>query len=114
MSDLPLAYYIGGSLAGVPLFIAWSFCLSRICLKVGREPGVLIWVPFLQLIPLMRVAGMPGWMLFMALLPCAQIIFVVMMWIGITKARGKPMAWAFVAAFPCTVVVGVPYLAFSE
>jgi hypothetical protein len=42
-------------------FAVWFFhcyCLRLICSKTGSEPGLLIWVPYLQIIPMVRAAGM--------------------------------------------------------
>jgi hypothetical protein len=40
------------------IWLFYCFCLMLICKKAGSEPGLLIWVPYLQIIPMVRAAGM--------------------------------------------------------
>jgi hypothetical protein len=43
---------------GLGLYLFFCYCCKRVCEKAGHNPGVLIWIPIVQLIPLLRVAGM--------------------------------------------------------
>jgi hypothetical protein len=48
--------------AGLLLYLFFAFCCMLICRKAGTEPGMLIWFPLFQLLPLLRAARMsPVW-----------------------------------------------------
>lgn len=50
---------LGGALL---IFMFFSFCSMLICRKAGTEPGMLIWIPVLQFLPILRAARMsPIW-----------------------------------------------------
>ncbi|MEK7785273.1 MAG: hypothetical protein AAB658_07605, partial [Chloroflexota bacterium] len=60
LSAVPVNPTMVGLVLGV-LFMAYLFicyCLKLICLKTGNDPGILIWLPVIQMIPLLRAAGM--------------------------------------------------------
>ena len=96
------------------MYVFICICAKKVCEKVGKDPGIMIWIPVVQLLPLMEVAGMQTWMIILAFIPLANIVFMFMLWLGIAKARNKGALWGVLAALPCTAIVGVPYLAFSE
>tara|TARA_R110001592_G_scaffold32139_1_gene112633 strand:+ start:2320 stop:2508 length:189 start_codon:yes stop_codon:yes gene_type:complete len=45
-----------GFVIAVGFFIFMSYCLKLICEKAKLDPGVLIWIPFVQMIPMATVA----------------------------------------------------------
>jgi hypothetical protein len=97
-------------IAFLGLHIFFSLCMKKVCEKCGKEPGFLIWIPVLQFIPLMEVAGMPTWQLVLMLI---FPVFMIMMILGLSKARNKSPAMLFAIAIFCGVAFW-PYLAFSE
>ncbi len=99
---------------GLAVYIFFSYCAKLICEKSGKQPGVLIWIPIVQLIPLMEVAGMATWMIVLALIPLANIVFIVLLGLGLCKARKKNPALVVLLFLPCLNFVFLPYLAFSE
>jgi hypothetical protein len=96
------------------LYIFYCFCCKRICEKVGQEPGILIWIPVAQLVPLLQVAGMQVWMIILMFIPLVNMVVGIMMWAKICTARGKS-PWLVILMFiPIANLVFIPYLAFSE
>jgi hypothetical protein len=127
-------YFVGG---GIYLF--FSMCLWLICRKTHSSPGPLIWLPILQLIPLLRAANM-AWF-FACIIPVLNIVALIvgiraahMPWIWtfsyvilalnvialiawsikIVKARGKSPWVSLFMLFPVTTVFAFLYLAFSS
>jgi Family of unknown function (DUF5684) len=99
---------------GLAFYVFFSYCFKRICEKTGHNPGILIWIPIVQFIPLLRVAGMAEWMIILLLIPIANIVVMVMMWAKICTARGKS-PWLVIMLFiPIVDIAFLPYLAFSE
>ena len=46
---------------GLALYMFGCYCCLLLCQTAGYEPGPVIWVPVLQMIPLFRAAEMSGW-----------------------------------------------------
>ena len=96
------------------LYVFFCYCYKRICEKAGRDPGVLIWIPIVQLVPLLQVAGMAVWMIVLLLIPLVNIVVFVVMWAKICSAIGKS-PWLVIMLFiPFVNIFFVPYLAFSN
>ena len=96
------------------LYLLMSYCSMLICQKTGNEPGGMIWVPFLQLIPLLRAAGMsPAWVLAF-LVPVLNIIAQIVWSFSIAKARGKGPGIGLLLLLPLTALFAYFYLAFSS
>ena len=94
--------------------LCYCFCLKRICERVGYEPGLLVWFPILNLIPRLRAAKLPLWLL--ALYPLGfPIPFIfVYNWMMLCEARGKPGPLGLVVIVPLGFPVLVIYLAFAD
>ena len=101
-------------LIALALYLFFCFCGKRICQKAGRDPGALIWIPILQLIPLLQAAGMAAWMIVLFLIPLVNLVLGVMMWAKICVALGKS-PWLVILMFvPLVNLVFIPYLAFAD
>ena len=96
------------------IYLLHCYCCMLICLKTGNPPGVLVWLPVLQLIPLLRAAGMSGWWFLAYCVPLLNIVAQLLWCLNIAKARGKSV-WAGVLLFlPITNLFAFLYLAFSN
>ena len=109
-----LGMILFGLLIGLVVYVFFCFCYKRICEKCGVTPGVLIWIPIVQLVPLLQAAKMPVWMIILFLIPLVNIVVFLMMWVKICQARGKS-GWLVILLFiPIVNLIFIPYLAFSE
>lgn len=99
---------------GLGLYIFFCYCCKRICEKTGHTPGVLIWIPIVNMLPLLEAAGMAAWMILLMLIPFVNLVIVVMMWAKICQARRKSPWLVLLLLIPLVNVVFIPYLAFSE
>jgi len=102
--------------AGVALliYLFYCYCLMLICRKAGYPPGVLIWLPVLQLIPMLRAAGMSAWWLLAYLVPVLNLVPTIMWPFKISQARGKSMWVGLLLLLPITSFFAFLYLAFSN
>lgn len=96
------------------IYIFFCFCCKRICEKCGKDPGVLIWIPIVNLIPLLEIAGMPVWMIILFFIPLVGLVVGIMMWAKICVARGKSGWLVLLMLVPIANLIFIPYLAFSE
>jgi hypothetical protein len=95
------------------LYLFHCYLCLQICVKSGSKPGVLVWLPFLQLIPLLKAASMPrGWIL-VFLVPGLNLVAQVLLCIKLTQARGKGLGVALLLIFPLSSPFAAVYLAFS-
>ena len=56
-------------------YIFYCFCAKRICEKCGVNPGILIWIPIVNLVPLLQAAKMPVWMITSFFHPDCRLLF---------------------------------------
>jgi hypothetical protein len=100
---------------GFVLFCYWFFCYCAmlICKKTGNEPGVMVWLPVLQIFPLLKAAGMsPLWFVGF-LLPVFNIVAQIIWSFKIANARGKGVLTGIFLLLPLTNLFAFLYLAFS-
>jgi hypothetical protein len=107
-----IVFTVAGILGAVYIFV--SICFWFICRKTHSAPGPLVWVPVLQLIPLLRAANMPRVWFFAYFIPVLNIIALIVWSVKIVKTRGKSPWVAFLLILPPTSFFAFLYLAFSR
>jgi hypothetical protein len=98
----------------VLFYLFFSYCAMLICQKAGEMPGPLVWVPFLQLIPLLKAAQMPAGWIILFLIPGLNIIAHIVWSMKIASARGKGPLTGLCLILPITSFFAFLYLAFSN
>jgi len=95
-------------------YLLHCYCCALICQKTGNPPGLLVWVPVLQLFPLLRAAGMSGWWFLAYCVPLVNLVAWSLWCLNIAKARGKSVWVAVFLMLPITSLFASLYLAFSD
>ena len=113
LASNPLAIFIVLSILAV-VHIFTSVCFWSICRKTHSAPGPLVWVPILQLIPMLRAANMPRVWFFAYFIPVLNIVALIIFSINIVKTRGKNPWVAFLLILPPTSIFAFLYLALSR
>lgn len=111
MTDRVLAAVLGVFLAA---YLFHSYCCMLIVKKTGNQPGPLIWIPGMQMLPMLTAAGMSRWWFLGLLLPLVSLIVVAIWCFKIVQARGKSMIWGVLLLLPITSFIAFLYLAFSD
>lgn len=95
-------------------YIFYCYCSMLICQKTGNAPGVLVWLPLVQIIPMLRAARMsPLW--FLALwVPVLNLVTHIVWSFRIVQARGKSGWVTLFLLLPLTNIFAYCYLAFSD
>jgi hypothetical protein len=106
--DLKILAGIGGV-----MYLFFCYCCAQLCRKTSNRPGLLVWIPGLQMIPLLRAAGMSGWMFILLLLPLVNIIVFITWCVRICRVRQKSSMLAVFLIFPLTYVPAFLYLSLS-
>ena len=91
-----------------------SYCCMLICQKTGNNPGLLVWLPLLQGVPMLRAASMSVWWLGALFIPGLNLLGWVLWCVKIVRARRKTMPLALLLSFPLTSWFAFLFLAFSE
>ncbi len=99
--------------AGLLFHLFFSYCGRLICIKAGSDPGLLIWLPMLQVLPFFRAAGMSYWWLLGLFVPLLNFVVQILWCFKIVSARGKHVIWAVLFLLPLVNIVAFLYLAFS-
>lgn len=100
---------VAGGLMAVYLF--YCYCCLLICRKAGEKAGVLVWVPILQLVPMLRAARMPGWWFFMFFVPVVNLVGHVSLCLKLAQARGKSLGVGLLLVLPAIgglLLVAIP------
>ncbi len=100
---LAMAFYFA-----LAAHLFYCFCLKRICERVGHDPGLLVWFPILNIIPRLRAAKLPLWLLALYLLVLPIPFIFVYNWMMLCEALG------LVVIVPLGFPVLVIYLAFAD
>ena len=95
-------------------YLFFCHCAGLICKKTGNEPGWLIWLPVLQLVPLLRAASMPVWWLLVMFVPVLGLVVPLIWCFKISQARGKSVLIAIMLILPVTNFFAFLYLAFAD
>jgi hypothetical protein len=96
--------------AAVVLWIIYCACLRTICVKTGKPPGILIWLPLFQIFPALKAAGMSPWWILGCPVGITQLVWPF----KIAKARGKGGFAGFCLLFPPTSLFAFLYLTFAD
>ncbi|HLG02784.1 MAG TPA: DUF5684 domain-containing protein [Bacteroidia bacterium] len=92
--------------------IALMIVSMWIIYQKANKPGWASIVPIYNLIVLLEIAGKPWWWIFLFLIPIVNIIFIIMMYNGVSKAFGK--SEGFTVGLVLLGIVFLPILAFSS
>jgi hypothetical protein len=102
-----------GLLIGVGFFVFISYCLKLICEKAKVDPGVMIWIPFVQLIPMATVAGINPFLLLLYFVPFVNVVFALYHWAKVCTAIEKSPWLVVMIIIPVVNIAFIPLLAFT-
>lgn len=111
----PTPQLLAGVLAGCLIgYLFYCYCLKRMCVNAGSNPGALVWLPIVQMFPLLQAARMPAWWFIIFFIPGLNLFAHVLWCVRITKFCGKGILIAIFLLLPLTNVLALLYLAFSS
>ncbi len=110
-----------GTLSGVAVLVLFVIVLAlsvvqfaamwRIFTKAG-EAGWKALIPIWNVVVLLRIGGRPRWWLILFVVPVANLVVAVMMFVGLAKAFGKGIGFAL--GLILFGIVFLPILAFGD
>ena len=102
-----------GILIAIGFFVFFSYCLSLICAKAKVDPGVMIWIPFVQMIPMATVAKINPFLLLLYFVPFVNVVFMLYHWSKVCRELGKSPWLVVMMIIPLVNIAFIPLLAFT-
>ena len=96
------------------LYVYSALTLQIIGSKTGWKETWMAWVPFINLYMMCKVASKPGWWFVLFFIPFVNLVFFVLVWMGIAEARRKPAWLGVLMLVPIANLIIPAHLAFSE
>ena len=96
------------------MYVYMSLALSTIATKTGTPNPWLAWIPIANIFLMLEIAKKPGWWFILFLVPLANIVVSIIVWMEIAKARKKPDWWGILIIVPLVGVVVPGYLAWAD
>lgn len=98
---------------GLAFHLFIGYCYKRIAEKSGRtESAGLWWIPIVNFLIPIHVAGKPSWWIVLFLIPGVNIVVSIIVWMAVAEALGRENWWGIIAAL--FGIIGIPVLAFSD
>ena len=72
------------------IYAYFAYSIQTIAKKTGTENNWMAWIPILNVYLLIKIADKPGWWMLLFFVPLINIIISIMVWMGVSEARGKP------------------------
>ncbi|MCD4782606.1 MAG: DUF5684 domain-containing protein [Candidatus Eremiobacteraeota bacterium] len=115
----------GGGAAGcmamiIPLIVFavvyayFAYTLMVIAQKTETENAWYAWIPILNIILMVNIAGKPMWWVILFFLPIANIVAAIIIWMDIAVARNKPNWVGVLIIVPFVGILIPAYLAFAD
>jgi len=95
-------------------YVYYGVCLMKMAKKVGLSDGWWAWIPILNVLLMLKIAGKPMWWILLYLIPLVNIVIAVIVWMGIAERLGKPSYWGILMIIPVISFFVPAYLAFSN
>src|SRR6266436_1574436 len=77
----------------VAFWVYFALALQTIADKTNTANSWLAWIPIANLFLMLNVAKKPMWWFILFLIPLVSLVMLVIAWMSIAEARGKPNWW---------------------
>jgi len=96
------------------IYVWMAICLQIIANKTNTPNSWLAWVPIANFYLMCKIASKPGWWTILFFIPIVNIIFTIIVWMGIAGARGKASWLGVLMIIPVVNLVIPGILAFTD
>lgn len=95
-------------------YLYFAYAQFKIAQKIGyRNSAWWAFIPILNIVLLIKMAGRPMYWFLFCLIPIVNIIIFAVMWIDVAKACSQPPFWGFLTILPFINFVSIGVLAFT-
>ncbi|MCC7413131.1 MAG: hypothetical protein IT495_16065 [Gammaproteobacteria bacterium] len=95
------------------IYLFYCYCLKLICEKGGVEPGVLVWIPLIQILPTLKVASLHPALILLYLVPVVNLVFFFVHWWKVCEALQRSPWLVLMNLVPVVNLAFIPLLAFT-
>lgn len=102
---------IGYIIVMLVLAAFFIFCFWKIFTKAG-QPGWAAIIPIYNLYVLLQIVGRPGWWIILMLIPCVNIVVMILVYLDLARVFGKDTGFAIGLILLSPIFI--PILAFGD
>ncbi len=102
---------IGYIIVMLVLTVFFIFCFWKIFTKAG-QPGWAAIIPIYNIYVLLQIVGRPGWWLILMLIPCVNIVVMILVCLDLARVFGKDTGFAI--GLILLGFIFIPILAFGD
>jgi hypothetical protein len=95
------------------VYVYVALALQTIATKTNTPNAWLAWIPILNLFLMVNIAQKPVWWIILFLIPLANIVVAILVWMAIAERRGKPSWWGIMVIVPVMNIIMPGYLAWA-
>lgn len=106
-STIYLAFAIG-------MYVVSAVSLMTIADKTRTPNSWWAWIPILNIVLMLQIAGLELWYIVLCFVPCVNVAVFVYMWWKIAEKRNKPGAIALLMFVPLINFFVPLYIAFAD
>jgi uncharacterized protein DUF5684 len=96
------------------VYVYWALALGAIAVKTKTPNPWLAWIPIIHLFLVIDIAKKPAWWFVLFLIPLVNIVILILVWMGVARARRKPDWWGILMIVPLANLIVPGYLAWSD
>jgi len=110
------AYMVFMLVLAAVIYVVLALSLYKIAMKTKTNVvhAWFAWVPILNVILMLNIAGFSGWYIFLLMIPFVNIVFLIYIWMKISKACGKPDYLGILMLVPLANIILPLYLAYGD
>jgi predicted membrane-bound dolichyl-phosphate-mannose-protein mannosyltransferase len=98
----------------VAIYAFFAMCLQAIAKKTETENAWMAWVPFLNMVLLLHIAGKPTWWIVLFFIPLVNFVITILVMMSVAERVEKPSWVGALVVVPFVGTLVIPYLAFSS
>ncbi len=102
------------SIFGLAMYVYFGYCFYMMAKKQNRENGWWGFVPILNIFLMLQIAGKDWWWIFLLMIPLANIVFFVLLWMAIAEKMNKPGWYGILMIVPFANLIIPGLLAFTD
>lgn len=99
---------------GIAAYVYFALALQTIAKKTGAENAWWAWVPILQILLMLNIAGKPLWWIILFFIPIVGIVMMIITFMAVAEAVKKPSWWGILVIVPVFGLIVPGYLAWAD
>ncbi len=107
-------FMLVGGVVVIVVYAFTAFCFQKIAEKTGTENGWWAWIPILNVVLMLNIAGRPIWWIILFFIPLVSLVIAIVVLVDILKALDKSPWLVIGLMVPGVNFIVLGYLAFAD